>query len=161
VVLWPAGLALVVVWAVFKDPAIDHRMVVAGALVPDLFDGSFGGSRVLHTLVAAVTVLIVVMLVTRGRRHARRRWIFLPVGMFLHLVADGMWTRTTVFWWPFFGTSLSGRLPAVDHGLAILLIEEIAGAVMLAWFLLRFHLGDPAVRANFARTGRLPRADQG
>ncbi len=156
-VLWPAGLALVVVWFVFKDPAIDYRVVVAGALLPDLFDAPFGGSRVLHTLVAAVAVLTVVMVATRGHRHARRRWIFLPVGMFLHLVADGMWTRTDVFWWPFFGVSFSGGLPAVDHGLTILVVEEIAGALALGWFWVRFRLSDPAVRANLVRTGRLPR----
>jgi hypothetical protein len=157
VILWPAGLALVVVWVVFKDRAIDYRVVVAGALLPDLVDGPFGGARVLHTLGAAVVVLVVVMLATRGHRHARRRWIFLPVGMFLHLVADGMWAQTDTFWWPFFGLSLSGSLPALDHGVAILVAEELAGAAMVAWFWTRFGLSDRAVRANFVRTGRLPR----
>jgi hypothetical protein len=157
VILWPTGLALVVVWLVFRDPAIDYRVVVLGALVPDLFDAPFGGSRVLHTLVASVAMLAVVMLATRGHRHARRRWIFLPVGMFLHLVADGMWTRTAIFWWPFFGPSLGGGLPAIDHGLAVLVVEELAGAVAVGWFWWRFRLGDRAVRANFLRTGRLPR----
>jgi hypothetical protein len=157
VVLWPAGLALVVVWFVFKDPAIDYRVVVAGSLLPDLVDAPFGGSRVLHTLVAAVAVLMIVMVATRGHRHARRRWIFLPIGMFLHLVADGMWARTDVFWWPFFGVSFGGGLPAVDHGVTVLVVEEIAGALALGWFWVRFRLSDPGVRGNFVRTGRLPR----
>lgn len=156
-ILWPVGLALVVVWVVFKDPAIDYRVVVAGALLPDAVDAPFGGARVLHTLVAAVVVLVVVMLATRGHRHARRRWLFLPVGMFLHLVADGMWTRTELFWWPFFGASLSGALPALDHGAAVLVIEELAGAAAVGWFWWRFRLGDQAVKKNFLRTGRLPR----
>ncbi|HUQ62395.1 MAG TPA: hypothetical protein VM121_01405 [Acidimicrobiales bacterium] len=156
-VLWPAGLALVVVWVVFKDPAIDYRVVVVGALLPDLFDVPFGGARVMHTLGAAVVVLVGVMLATCGHRHARRRWIFLPVGMFLHLVADGMWARTDIFWWPFFGAALSGPLPALDHGAALLVAEEVVGALMLAWFWVRFQLADRAVRTNFARTGRLPR----
>lgn len=158
-ILWPAGFSLIVVWLVFKDPAIDYRVVVTGALLPDLFDGPFGGARVLHSLVAAVVVLVVVMLATRGHRHARRRWLFLPVGMFLHLVAEGMWARTAVFWWPFFGVSLGGPLPALDHGAAVLVAEELAGALMLAWFWVRFRLGEPTVRANFVRTGRLPRGD--
>ncbi|HEX8770172.1 MAG TPA: metal-dependent hydrolase [Acidimicrobiales bacterium] len=158
-ILWPPALALVIVWFVFKDPAIDYRVVIAGALLPDLVDGPFGGARVLHALMAAVAVLVTVMLATRGHRHARRRWLFLPVGMFLHLVADGMWTRTVVFWWPFFGASLSGPLPAIDHGPAVLVAEELAGALMLGWFWVRFRLDDPAVRANFVRAGRLPRGD--
>lgn len=156
-ILWPVGMALVVVWVVFKDPAIDYRVVCAGAVVPDLGDAPFGGARVLHSLTAAVAVLVVVMLVTRGHRHARRRWLFLPVGMMLHLVADGMWTRTGVFWWPFTGASLSGALPALDHGAAVLVIEEIAGALAIGWFWWRFHLRDPKAREHFVRTGRLPR----
>jgi hypothetical protein len=158
-------MALVVTWLVFRDPAVDHRVVVLGALLPDLVDAPFGGARVLHTVAAGAALLAVVMLATRGRRHsvrarsrhARRRWLFLPVGMFLHLVLDGMWTRTHTFWWPAFGWSLTGPLPALDHGVGVLVAEEVAGALALAWFWRRFRLGDAAVRAAFWRTGRLPR----
>lgn len=156
-ILWPAGMALVAVWLVFRDPAVDHRMVVAGAVVPDAVDAPFGGARVLHTVVAAAVVLVVVMLATRGHRHARRRWIFLPIGILLHLAFDGMWTETHTFWWPAFGWSLGAPLPALDHGLGVLVAEEVAGAVALGWFWRRFRLGDRAVRTTFWRTGRLPR----
>jgi len=155
--LWPVGMALVTVWAVFHDAAIDYRVVVLGALVPDIGDVAFGGARVLHTMAASVVVLVMVMLVTRGHRAARRRWIFLPVGMFLHLVLDGMWARTATFWWPAFGWSLEGSLPFVDHGLAVLGAEEVAGALALVWFWFRFRLGDAEARDRFVRTGRLPR----
>jgi hypothetical protein len=157
VLLWPAGMALVTTWLVFRDPAVDHRVVVLGALLPDLVDAPFGGARLLHTVAASAALLVVVMLVTRGRRHARRRWLFLPVGTFLHLVFDGMWTRTQTFWWPAFGWTLEGRLPALDHGPGVLVAEEVAGALALAWFWRRFGLGRPEVRAAFVRTGRLPR----
>lgn len=145
------------VWVVFRDPAVDHRMVVLGALLPDLVDAPFGGARVLHTLAASVVLLGVAMLATRGRRTLRRRLIFLPVGTFLHLVFDGMWAHTHTFWWPAFGWSLPDRLPALDHGAAVLVAQEIAGAVALGWCWSRFGLGDPDVRARFLRTGRLPR----
>ncbi|MFN2608826.1 MAG: hypothetical protein ABR511_13210 [Acidimicrobiales bacterium] len=150
-------MALLAVWVVFRDPAIDHRVVVLGALLPDLVDAPLGGARVLHTLAASAALLAAVMLGTRGRRAARRRWIFLPVGTFLHLVFDGIWARTATFWWPAFGWSLAGRLPALDHGPAVLGVEEVVGAAALAWCWKRFRLGDPAVRAAFWRTGRLPR----
>ena len=163
-VLWFAGLALVAVWLVFRDPAIDHRVVVIGALLPDLVDAPFGGARLMHTLAASAALLAVVMLATwrRGRpgasrRHSRRRWLFLPVGTFLHLVFDGMWTRTEAFWWPAFGWALRGPLPALDHGAGVLVLEEVTGAAALVWCWHRFRLGQPEVRSTFFRTGRLPR----
>ena len=156
-ILWPAGVAVVLVWLVFRDPAFDYRLAVAGALLPDLVDGPFGGARVLHTLVAAVVVLLAVMLLTRSRRRARRHWLALPIGMFVHLLADGMWARTETFWWPAFGSGLSDRLPALDHGTAVLVAQEVVGAALLAWAWRRFRLADPAVRGRFLRTGHLPR----
>ena len=156
-ILWPAGMALVSVWVVFHDRAIDYRVVVLGALLPDLGDAPFGGAGVLHTMAGSVVVLLAVMLATRGNRPARRRWIFLPVGMFLHLVFDGMWARTSEFWWPAFGWSIDGELPFLDHGAAVLGAEELAGALALVWFWWRFRLADPEVRQRFWRTGRLPR----
>jgi len=157
VVFWPAGVALGLVWLVFRDPAFDYRMVVVGALLPDVVDAPFGGARLAHTLIAAVAVLTLVMLGTRGRRHRRRSLLAVPIGMFAHLVADGMWARTEAFWWPFMGRSLAGRLPAIDHGLAILVIEELAGLLVVAWCWRRFRLSDPTVRSAFLRTGHLPR----
>ena len=156
-ILWPAGLAVALVWLVFRDPAFDYRLAIAGALLPDLVDGPLGGARVLHTVAAAVVVLTAVMLLTRGRRRARRAWLAVPIGMFVHLVGDAMWARTETFWWPAFGWDLHGRLPALDHGVAVLLLEELAGALLLAWSWRRFRLSDPAVRARFLRTGHLPR----
>jgi membrane-bound metal-dependent hydrolase YbcI (DUF457 family) len=161
VVLWPAGVALGLVWVVFRDPAFDYRMVVMGALAPDLLDAPAGGARLAHTLVGAVAVLAAVMLLTRGRRRLRRSLLAVPIGMFAHLLADGMWARTATFWWPFFGTSLTGRLPALDHGPAVLVLEELVGAVLVAWCWRRFGLGDRMVRAAFLRTGHLPRQGLG
>ncbi len=156
-VFWPAGVALGLVWLVFRDPAFDYRMVVVGALLPDVLDAPFGGARVTHTLLAAVAVLTAVMLATKGRRHLRRSLLAVPIGMFAHLVADGMWTRTETFWWPFLGGSLDDRLPALDHGTAVLVIEELVGAVIVAWCWRRFRLSEPEVRRRFLRTGHLPR----
>lgn len=154
---WPAGVALGLVWLVFRDPAFDYRLVVVGALLPDLIDAPFGGARLAHTLVFAVAVLTLVMLGTRGRRHVRRSLLAVPIGIFAHLVADAMWARTETFWYPAFGGPLTGRLPALDHGLAILVLEELAGLLVVAWCWQRFQLGDPKVRRQFLRTGHLPR----
>ncbi len=156
-IFWPAGVALGLVWLVFRDPAFDYRLVVVGALLPDPLDAPFGGARLAHTLLAAVATLVVVMLATHGHRRLRRSLLAIPIGLFAHLVADGMWARTHAFWWPFFGRSLTGRLPAVDHGPAILVLEELAGLMIVVWCWQRFRLTDGAVRRTFLRTGHLPR----
>ena len=150
-------MAVLIAWLVFRDPALDYRVVVAGALLPDVVDVPFGGARLLHTLVFSVALLVLVMVATRQRRRARRRWLALPIGTFLHLLLDGMWTRTHTFWWPFFGTSFTDRLPALAHGPVVLALEEAAGAVALLWAWRRFGLNDPARRTLLFRTGHLPR----
>lgn len=146
------------VWQVFRDPAIDHRLIVAGALAPDLVDGAFGGARWAHTLAASVALLLVVMVATRGRRGTRRRLLALPIGAFLHLVLDAMWARTEVFWWPAFGLSFSGaRLPSLSRPGAVLVLQELVGLAALVWWWRRFRLSDPDRRAVFLRTGRVGR----
>jgi hypothetical protein len=153
VILWHAGLALAIVWNVFRDPALDHRLVVAGALLPDVVDLISGRPAYAHTLLAPVAVLVVVMLATRGHRVVRRRLLALPIGMFLHLVLDGVWTKPGLLWWPFFGTAFpQARLvPPLKLALA----EELAGAWALGWFVWRFRLQEPHRRREFLHRGRL------
>ena len=97
----------------------------------------------LHTLLASVMVLAIVMLATQRRRLVRRRWLGLPIGMFMHLVLDGAWTNTDVFWWPAFGTSFGNdRLPELDRG-ALSLVMELIGIVALLYAWNRYELRDP------------------
>ena len=154
--LWFVGASWVIVWQVFQDPAIDYRLIVAGALLPDLVDGPFGGARVLHTLVFSVALLASVMVATQRRRRLRRRLLAVPIGTFVHLLLDGMWVRTKIFWWPLFGRSLGvGGLPSLGHPVGVIVAEELAGAAALWWCWRRFELGDPRRRTAFVRTGRL------
>ncbi len=153
-ILWPIASALVLVWVVLRDPALDHRMVMGGALVVDLLDAPFGGAAIAHTLVASVALVTVVMLATRGRRLARRRWLALPMGTFGHLIFDGAWADTATFWWPVFGSGFESVLPALGRPPIVLVIQEVVGAAVLAWFWWRFRLSDPGARAAFVRTGR-------
>lgn len=155
--LWFAGASVVIVWSVFQSPAIDYRMVVLGSVLP-LVDGALGRAAVLHTLVASVVVLGVVMVATRGKRLVRRRWIGLPIGMMLHLALDGIWARAEVFWWPFFGVDLPAeQVPELTRGVAPTLLLEVAGAACLWWVWTRFGLSDPERRRSFLRTGQLDR----
>ena len=155
--LWFAGGSFLAVWLVFRDPAIDHRLVVAGAVLPDLVDLPSGGPWIAHTLLASVVLLLGIMLATRGRRLLRRQLLALPIGTFLHLVLDGAWADTGTFWWPAFGLDLGeGRLPSLERG-ALNVVLELAGLAILVWAWRRFRLGEPDRRRHLLRSGRLGR----
>lgn len=135
-ILWFAGGACLLVWLVLHDPRLDYRVLVAGALLPEVA-GVYS-----HPVLVAVVVLFAVVLVTRGARDRRRRWLALPMGMFAHLVLDAVWTNTALFWWPVSGWSLAGeRLPSLTHPVGVVVIEEVLGAVALWWCWQRFGLG--------------------
>lgn len=155
---WFAGLSFVIVWQVFRDPAVDFRLVMFGSVVPDVVDAVFGGARVLHSLIGSVALLAIVMVCTRRRRKLRRRLLAVPIGTFLHLALDGMWTNARVFWWPFLGWSFhAAALPSIHRPAPLLAGEEAIGAFALGWCVVRFRLGEPERRRTFVRTGRLGR----
>ena len=155
-ILWFAGTSFLAVWLVFRDPAIDHRLVIVGALVPDAVDALTGGPWVMHSVFASVVLLSGVMAATVGRRRLRRQLIALPIGTFLHLVFDGAWGDTDTFWWPFSGHFGDARLLSVQRG-GIDILLELVGAGILVWAWQRFRLGEPDRRRYFLRTGRLGR----
>lgn len=161
-ILWFAGMAVVAVWVVFRDPALDLRLIVAGALLPDVVDGVLAATGVsgpwpAHTLLAGAALLVGVMLGTRGRRLLRRRLLAVPIGFLLHLVLDAAWADTTVFWWPALGTDVRVQaLPSLERGWANLVLE-IAGFGALVWAWCRFRLGEPERRHQLVRTGRVGR----
>ena len=79
----------------------------------------------------------------------------LPIGMFLHLVFDGAWNNTEVFWWPFFGWSFDeSPLPVIDRGV----VEPRAGGDrrrLCVWLWRHNGLGDRSARARFLHDGQL------
>ena len=153
--LWFLGTALVSVWYVFTDPRFDYRLLLFGALFPDIVDVPFGNARWAHSLTVAVGALVLVMLVTAGRKPVRRLLLGLPIGMLLHLVFDGAFASTKVFWWPFSGSWGAVRVPSLERAWWLDLAMELAGAGLLRWSWQRFGLGDPERRRRFLRHGTL------
>ena len=157
---WFAACGIVAVALVFGSSGVDYRVVALGAVLP-LVENVSGSPWVLHTLAGSVVLLVAVMALTagRGRRLRRRRWIGLPIGTLVFLVASGAWSRTALFWWPAGGDGGVGHglPPEFDRPLAVLLVLEIAGIVALLWTARRFNLSDPDRRRVFLATGRLTR----
>jgi hypothetical protein len=152
---WFIGTAVLAVWFVFHDSRFDYRFLLAGALLPDVIDPPFGGARVMHSVVGSVAVLCIVMFSTVGRRPIRRRLLAIPIGTFLHLVFDGAWANTKVFWWPFGGFRFrDAPLPSWDRG-PIDIVLEIIGLALCVWAVRAFGLKDAARRRRFWKTGVL------
>lgn len=167
--LWFLGTATVAVWFVFRDAGFDYRVLFIGAVGVDAVDGALGGARFLHSVTASVLALLMVVVCTRRGGVARRRMLALPIGMFLHLVFDGAFSATRIFWWPareaafsilstepvgWFDAFDSARLPSVERG-ALNVALELAGFALLAWMWRLHGLGDARVRREFLREGRL------
>ena len=153
---WFLALSFVLVALVFDSPALDYRIVMLGSVLP-MVELLAGGPWALHTLLAPLAVLVVVMLVTRGRRLARRRWLGLPIGLFLYLVLDGAWLRTELFWWPIFGAQVdSADLPDFKPWAALIALELI-GLAVGAWAVRRYGLTDRQRLRLFYTQGRLDR----
>lgn len=148
-------MSIVVTWAVFQSPALDYRMVALGSVIP-VAEVPLGAGP-LHSLVIPTLVLALVMLLTQGRRLVRRRWLGLPIGMYLHLVLDLSFTRAETFWWPVFGPRIEwGSAFEISRGALSIVLELIAiGVGVWAWR--RFGLDDRDCRERFIRTGQLDR----
>ena len=153
--IWFVAVSITAVALVFGSPNLDYRLVILGSVLP-LVEGFFGGRWLLHSLLFNATLLIGVMVVAPRRRLTQRRWLALPIGTLSHLVLDGTWVDTGVFWWPFAGLGTLGsdavsefeRLPDV-------LILEAVGLMVGWWAWRRFSLSDRSVRRIFLTEGRL------
>ncbi|WP_419945659.1 hypothetical protein [Candidatus Poriferisodalis sp.] len=154
--LWFVATSLLAMRWSFGDPAIDHRIIVAGALLPDVLYTASGGAPVTHSLMLPAAGLVAVMLVTMGRRRARRRWLALPIGVFWHQLFDGAWLQSDLFWWPVGGVSIATTLPLASRPVWLNVAMESAG-IAGCWWVWRSagFAQDPARRADFWRAGRL------
>jgi membrane-bound metal-dependent hydrolase YbcI (DUF457 family) len=107
--------------------------VVVGALIPDIIDGIGGGAGPLHSLISVVAIMVVAMLATIGRRVLRKKVLAVIIGLFLHLVFDGAFTNTSMFWWPLGGfATYEQALPSIDRGW-INVGLELVGVVLIIW----------------------------
>jgi hypothetical protein len=93
-------------------------------------------------------------LLTVGRKPLRRLMLALPIGMLMHLVWDGAFASTSVFWWPFTGSWGNVRAPSLQRGWLNAAFEA-AGGLMLAWMWRRCELSDPQRRSALIHSGLL------
>ena len=134
--LWFVGASLAAVWFVFRDPHFAFGWVVTGAVLPDVIEGVRGEVGPLHSVVTIVVLMGIVMATTIGKRGRRKKLLALTIGMFLHLVFDGVFAETQIFWWPLGGADLGGQsIPSFERTWQVNLLLEAVGITLLLWFL--------------------------
>ena len=118
---WFIGTSVASVWSVFRDPKFAYRWVIVGALVP------------VFSVVTVVGFLVAVMLVTIGKKAVRKNFLALTIGLCMHLVFDGAFLSTKMFWWPLAGLSLDGyAIPLIERGF-LNIPFEIVGIALILW----------------------------
>ena len=124
-----SGPSVAIVWLVFRSPALDYRMVALVGPAAARRACVSGGPRVLHTLTGAVAGPGLVMLATRHRRLVRRRWLGIPIGMFLHLALDGVVhpTRSCSGGRSWAAASAARGLPELDRPWPVIVVLEVVG----------------------------------
>ena len=170
-IFWHLGMTTLIARYVFRDPGMDLRWLALGSLLPDLIDKPIGSIRwhdvfhahrlFGHALIAPVTGLFLVMVLTRRRSAARRAGIVVVLGWFIHLVLDGVWASPEGFLWPFFGWDFpriagSEFWTLVGDMVASPLVwagEAIGAAYLL--YLWRIRLAEPGAVRAFLRDGRV------
>ena len=118
---WFIGTSVASVWSVFRDPKFAYRWVIVGALIP------------VFSVVTVVGFLVAVMLLTIGKKAVRKNFLALTIGLFMHLVFDGAFLSTKMFWWPLAGLSLDGyAIPLIERGF-LNIPFEIVGIALMLW----------------------------
>lgn len=154
--IWFAAGSVAIVWVIFRSPAVDYRVVALGSILA-LVEVPFGVGP-FQTLMLSVVALALTMALTVGHRLRRRRWLGIPIGMFLHLVLDASWSDQSVFWWPFTGWRFPDvSAPVIQRGIWSLLLE-LVGCMIALWLWGEFGLDDVERRRKLFRTGQLDRA---
>jgi inner membrane protein len=168
---WHLGVTAAVIFMTLGRRRIDYRVVLLGAILPDLidkpigrifFEKEFQTSRLFgHTLLVWVVVLLAIQLTLRG--PTARRWFILPIAAMLHLALDGMWNDPVTLFWPLFGTEFP-KVPVQDYWLEVflrplehpwVLAQEIVGLGLLLYLGFAYRLHERATRREFIRSGSL------
>lgn len=167
---WHAGATIAIARYTFRDDRMDLRMLVLGALLPDLIDtpigltfyDSLGGVRLAtHGLVLASLVMVAVVFSTR-RGRPRKLWMPLAIGLLLHLLLDAMWLDPETLWWPLLGWDFTPADPATAAEYVREIggdwrtwLSEAAGLAYLVYLWRAARMSDPAQRRRFIATGRV------
>jgi len=154
--LWFCTPSILGIAVIFRSPFLDYRLLALGALLP-LVETMAGFQWLLHTLFFGVFVLSSIMFLGRGNRKIQQKLLPLPIGLLTHLVLDGTWTETEIFWWPVTGRDLLGvEVSRLEFSfLPTGMILEILGVIIALWCWRKFELNKQVNLKAFIKNGHL------
>ncbi len=149
------GLAWLLSW---RTPArIDYRLVLFGALLPDLIDKPLGYALGLQTRLWAHTFLFLFGILALSFVPSLRWWRLVGFGVATHLLLDEIWDLPDVAWYPAYGWTFPASPFSADAWFEALLHDpyiqfgELLGFAVLfafawahgirSWSTLRVFLG--------------------
>jgi membrane-bound metal-dependent hydrolase YbcI (DUF457 family) len=98
---------------------LDIRILMIGALVPDIIDKPLGflgfgnGRSITHTLLILLIVLFIGLYL---HKNYKKTWLLaIVIGMFTHLILDSMWATPQTLLWPLYGWAF----PVPDHKIGL------------------------------------------
>ena len=154
--LWFCVSSIVGIALIFRSPYLDYRLLAVGSILP-LLETLAGFQWVFHTLFFGVFVLMLIMLLGKGRRKIQRKLLPIPIGLLTHLILDGTWTQKEIFWWPLTGRDLMGaevsRLEFSFMPAGIIL--EMLGILFALYGFKKFALSEQVNRVAFIKRGHL------
>ncbi|KZL92230.1 metal-dependent hydrolase [Clostridium magnum] len=150
-------------------PNIDYRLVMIGAMLPDIIDKPIGAyffrsifhnSRIFsHSLVFSIVMIFLGSYYFYKRKN--NSIFIIGICSLIHQILDSMWLYPGILYWPVFGWRFPTRPEGnwVESSLGKLLTDpyvylpEIIGAVIVAYYIGRLILRG-SIR-EFLRYGRL------
>ncbi len=154
---------------------LDFRLVLLGAVLPDLVDKPLGeivwssafhsGKIFGHTLVLSACLLGVGAVLYHRRR--RTGVLSLGIGAASHLLGDAMWYTTVTLLWPLLGWFQPEAVTGSWFARMLnylsspwIFFTETAGFLALVLLACRAHLTGPGAIGRFLRTGKLAVAER-
>ncbi|MBI2853785.1 MAG: metal-dependent hydrolase [Chloroflexi bacterium] len=138
-------------WVVALGRVFDIRLLLVGAMLPDIIDKPVGLALFAQTLsngrIFAHTLLFLVVVASVGfltfRKTGNTGVLALALGTGAHLILDEMWLMPGTLAWPFLGFAfskieVSGWTSGVLHRLLTdptVYVPEAVGFLFILWFL--------------------------
>lgn len=137
-------------WLTVLGSRIDIRLLLFGAILPDLIDKPLGqlffSDTISNGRIYSHTLLFVIIIALGGfylYRRSHKVWLLvIAAGGLMHLILDQMWRMPQTLFWPFQGLSfermdLSNWVQNLFHALVnepAISISEPVGAAIIIWF---------------------------